>query len=225
MSTPMPKCLCSASVLSISGNAEHGIISSAEPAVPRLPSSERALSPLYVRHWAELCSYLKRTFGPGPPDPQDVVQQAFLRYAALGVSDNVQNARAYLYRIAHNVFVEEHRRVVVNRKAVARLSIRDGSGVDEVTPERVLLAKERLQVLRTVIRAQPCARRTSFLLNRLEGLSCAEIARRTGYSESAVKKHITLVMADVEAAVTCVETGKSSLNGAKIVNGRSSANR
>jgi len=45
-------------------------------------------------------------------------------------------------------------------------------------------------MLTRTLRAMPAARRRSFLLNRLKGLSCVAIARMTGYSESAVKKHI-----------------------------------
>ena len=53
--------------------------------------------------------------------------------------------------------------------------------------------------------AMPAARRRSFLLNRLQGLSCAAIARMTGYSESAVKKHIGVVLTELEAALTEAE--------------------
>jgi len=53
--------------------------------------------------------------------------------------------------------------------------------------------------------AMPAVRRRSFLLNRLQGLSCAAIARMTGYSESAVKKHIRVALTELEAAVTRAE--------------------
>ena len=182
-------------------------------------SGEQMLGPVYALYWSELCNYLKRTFGAGPPDPQDVVQQAFMRFAALPLFDEVHNIRAYLYRIAHNVFVEECRRLVVNRNAVAGMATRHGSGIDEVTPERVLIANETMRVLRSVIKSQPETRRRSFLMNRLEGLSCAEIARRTGYSESAVKKHISLVMADLESAVNRAEASKLPARGTKLVHG------
>jgi hypothetical protein len=63
-----------------------------------------------------LCSYLERTFGVGPPDPQDVAQQAFLRYASLNTEvDAITNARAYLKRSAYNIVVDEYRRLAVMR--------------------------------------------------------------------------------------------------------------
>jgi RNA polymerase sigma factor (sigma-70 family) len=172
----------------------------------------RALGELYGRYWSELCRYLTRTFGAGPPDPQDVAQQAFLRYAALDSQDVIRNERAYLYRIAHNVLVEEHRQRAVRRAAIAAMASQI-LPADEITPERALIAHECLGVLQRVIHALPPARRRSLLLHRIEGLSCAEIARRTGYSESAIKKHITLAMADLDAAMNQAEGRESSPSG------------
>jgi DNA-directed RNA polymerase specialized sigma24 family protein len=76
---------------------------------------------------------------------------------------------------------------------------------DDRTPERVLAGQERLEILTRSLRAMPAARRRSFLLNRLQGLSCAAIARMTGYSESAVKKHIDLALKDLEVSLSEAE--------------------
>jgi len=156
---------------------------------------------LYERHWSELCGYLRKRFGAGPPEPQDVAQQAFLRYAASRSCSEVRNVRAYLFRIAHNVFIEERRRIAVRRTVAAGLLTRSPASADELTPERLLIGTEHLNILRSVIDTAPEVRRRSFILNRLDGLPCAEIARRTGYSESAVKKHVTLLLAELETAM------------------------
>ena len=75
------------------------------------------------------------------------------------------------------------------------------------------MAKERLAVLANAIRALPEERRRSFIFNRLHGLSCAEIARRTGYSDSAIKKHIALAMEALDAALTQAEQSKHRPGG------------
>jgi RNA polymerase sigma factor (sigma-70 family) len=156
---------------------------------------------LYSRHWTELCGYVKRKLGARAPDAQDIVQQTFLRFASLASSEDVQNARAYLYRTAHNLFVEEHRRLAVGRAAAADMVCRQGLSVEEVTPEREVIAAQRMQIMRAVLSRQPAPRRRSFLMSRIDELSAAEIARRTGYSESMIKKHIMLVMIDLEDAL------------------------
>jgi len=178
----------------------------AQPAAlgkPALVHGDSGIDVLYARHWSELCHYIKKHFGAGPPDPEDVVQETFIKYAAIGDLQAIDNPRAYLFRTAHNVLVDERRKLAVRRATPG-----DGEPVpmrDDRTPERVLVGRERLQVLRRTLHAMPEARRRSFLLNRLQGLSAAAVARMTGYSESAVKKHIGLALADLEAAVTDAE--------------------
>jgi RNA polymerase sigma-70 factor (ECF subfamily) len=124
-----------------------------------------------------------------------------LRYAASRSCSVVRNQRAYLFRIAHNVLVEERRRIAFRRTVAANLLTRSPAWADELTPERLLIGTEHLNILRSVIDTAPEVRRRSFILNRLDGLPCAEIARRTGYSESAVKKHVNLLLVDLETAM------------------------
>jgi RNA polymerase sigma factor (sigma-70 family) len=165
----------------------------------------RDVRALYERHWLELCGYLRKRFGPGPPEPQDVAQQTFLRYAASRSSSEVRNERAYLFRIAHNVHVEERRRISARQNVATGLLTRSPARADELTPERLLMGAEHLDILSRVLETAPEVRRRSFILNRFDGLTCAEIARRTGYSESAVKKHVTLLLADLETAMDRLE--------------------
>ncbi len=164
-----------------------------------------ALDALYRRHWPELCRYVRRTFGSGPPDPEDVAQQAFMSFATIDDPVAVDHPRAYLFRTAHNIVVDERRRAAGHCAAVVELFPSAGEKSDDRTPERVLMAEERLAVLSAAVRALPEERRRSFLFNRLHGLSCAEIARRTGYSDSAVKKHVAQAMDALEAALAAVE--------------------
>jgi len=172
---------------------------------PALVRSDERMDVLYARHWGELCHYIKKHFGAGPPEPEDVAQEAFMKFAALEDRGAIDNPRAYLFRTAHNVLVDERRRLAVR---VTNPAVTEADPVsDDRTPERVLLGQERLGILTRSLQAMPAPRRRSFLLNRLQGLSCAAIARMTGYSESAVKKHIGLAMLELEAAVTAAERG------------------
>ncbi len=160
-----------------------------------------AIANLYAAHRAELCTYLRRKFGVGVPEAEDVVHQAFVKLASLTGPEALRNPRAYLYRATSHILIDERRRVVSWRRGVAPALLESGTGADEITPERVFIARERLAQMHGLIRRLPPARRASFLMNRLHGLSCAEIARREGYSESAVKKHVTLAMAEIDAAL------------------------
>lgn len=164
---------------------------------------DNGMDVLYARHWGELCPYIKRHFGAGPPDPQDVAQEVFMKFAAIDDREAIDNPRAYLFRSAHNVLVDEHRRLALRRASPSDTETQPVN--DDRTPERVLIGQERLEILTRSLRAMPAARCRSFLLNRLQGLSCAAIGRMTGYSESAVKKHIGVALTELEAALTEAE--------------------
>ena len=175
----------------------------ADKGTPALGRRDAAMDMLYARHWSELCHYIKKHFGPGPPDPEDVAQDAFMRFVAIEDRQAIDNPRAYLFRTAHNVLVDEHRRLALRSASPAETEARPAS--DDRTPERVLAGREQLGILARTLRAMPAARSRSFLLNRLQGLSCAAIARMTGYSDSAVKKHIDVDLMDLEAALSAAE--------------------
>ena len=170
---------------------------------PALARRDNGMDVLYARHWGELCHYIRKHFGPGPPDPEDVAQDAFMKFAAIDDREAIDNPRAYLFRMAHNILVDEHRWLALRRANPGDSEARPAS--DDRTPERVLVGRERLEILMGCLRAMPAVRRRSFLLNRLQGLSCAAIARMTGYSESAIKKHIDLALKDLEASLSQAE--------------------
>ena len=75
------------------------------------------------------------------------------------------------------------------------------SDSDDFTPERVLLAGQQVAAIRAAMEAMPAKRRRMLVLNRIEGLSFAEVARRTGLSQTAVKKHVARAMIDLDAAL------------------------
>jgi RNA polymerase sigma-70 factor (ECF subfamily) len=174
-----------------------------EEVEPALPRRDSGIDVLYARHWTEICHYIRRQFGVGPPDPEDVAQETFIKFASLGNREAIDNPRAYLYRTAHNLLIDERRRLTLRNKITG--DIEALSVGDDRTPERVLVGKERLDVLTRTLLAMPDERRRSFLLNRLHGLSAAAISRKTGYSDSAVKKHIGLALSELEAALTASE--------------------
>jgi RNA polymerase sigma factor (sigma-70 family) len=168
-----------------------------------LSGRDAGVGVLYARHWGELCRYIRKHFGPGPPDPEDVAQDAFARFMVIENRQAIDNPRAYLFRTAHNILVDEHRRFALRRPSVTHAGVPPES--DDRTPERVLAGEERLAILAQSLRGMPAARRRSFLLNRLQGLSCAAIARKTGYSESAIKKHIDVALRELEASLSQAE--------------------
>jgi RNA polymerase sigma factor (sigma-70 family) len=162
------------------------------------------LALLYRRHWAELTAYARRTFGAGPPDPEDIAQAAFARFAALPANTEVANPRAFLFRTAHNIGVDACRAQARAGAAVLDPQFPAADGHD-FSPEDVLVSRDELVRLEAAIAALRPRQRTALLLHRLDGLSFAEIGRRLGVSPSGARK---LVEQGFAAAMTAMQRGR-----------------
>ena len=166
------------------------------------------LADLYRRYRRELVAFVRTKVGGGPPEPEDVAQQAFINYAALDDPAAVRNPRAFLYRTATNIVINHHRRTVVVRRHAAQEASEDiDRDRDDLCPESVLLNREQLTIVEQAVRGLPVRRRRYLLLNRLDGLSYAEIARREGVSEGVVRKQVAKAIREIDAAVKAVQTG------------------
>ena len=157
--------------------------------------SAASLSTLYGCYRKELIAFVRTKFGGGPPEPEDVAQQAFVNFAAMSHAQ-VLNPRAFLYRTAVNIVLNHRKRERIGRRFLQPMP--DAEELqqvrDEISPEKRLQAEEHYALVEAAIRAMPQARRSYLLLNRVEGLSYAEIARRAGLSESVIRKHVALAV-------------------------------
>jgi RNA polymerase sigma factor (sigma-70 family) len=164
--------------------------------------AESPLADLYRRHLGELTRYIIHTFGAGPPDPEDVVQEAFAQFAALEDPQAVENPRAFLYRSAHNLVVDHHRRHIVrNRFAREQAPAPDAEISDDRDAERVSCARQRLSIVEQAIRSMEPRRRTVFVLHRIHELSYAEISRRLRMPETTVKRLVAAAIVDCERSL------------------------
>ena len=160
-----------------------------------------ALRDLYENYREELVVFIRGKVGGGPPEAEDVTQQAFANYAALKEPQSIKNPRAFLYRTANNILINHLRHNGYSRAHIAseRHQNEIFGDCDELSPEIVLLEKERFAVVLSAVKRMKRRRRRFLLLHRLQGLSYCEIARRVGVSEATVRR-------EVEAAVNlCAE--------------------
>jgi RNA polymerase sigma-70 factor (ECF subfamily) len=155
-----------------------------------------AFQRIYVQEWRDLCAFLRARFGAGPPDPEDVAQQAFLKLGERPADQALESPRAFVFRVAINLTLDDRRR----QRRVDRSLVASGpelSPPEDPGLEQALIAKDDLKLLEQVIAGLPERHRRYLAANRIEGLSFAEIARRQGVSESLVRKTID------EAAAVC----------------------
>ena len=157
-----------------------------------------ALALLYRRYWQEICAYVRRRFGAGPPEPEDIAQAAFARLSARSDLRDLENPRAFLYRVAHNVAIEERRRYGARRRAEMELT---SPATDDRDPERVLSGKERRRLLELAFASLEPRTRQIVIMSRQDELSSAEIARRLGLSPTHVKRLMAQAIAHCRAVV------------------------
>ncbi len=71
--------------------------------------SRHELERLYDAHATGLYAYL-RTFVKGEADAKDLLQDLFIKLATKGLPVNLENERAYLWHLAHNLAIDWLRR-------------------------------------------------------------------------------------------------------------------
>ena len=177
--------------------------SSCQPAATTdAPARPSSLEELYKQYWRTLCRYLGATFGPGPPEPEDVAQLAFARFAAHEDQAKVKDPKSFLWFTARNIVLSERRSMAVRRRRSEDVEeIYSAMGGDTFTPERVLIAKEQIAAVSVIVDAMPAKRRRVLMLNVIDGHSFAEIARQMGLSPTAVKKHYARAMIDLDSVL------------------------
>jgi RNA polymerase sigma factor (sigma-70 family) len=184
------------------GNALAEDTARSEAVAPNLLT--RSLQTLYSAHRDGLTRYLRGKYGAGPPDPEDVVQQAFVQMARLDRTaiEAIVAPKSFLYRTAEHILIDEKRRYVHRERhaSAVQAGIFSPEGSD-FNPENVIVARDELAIIEKAIRAMSYKRRTAFLMHRIEGLSFAEIGRRMGIAAPVARHHVEKALIDIQRAV------------------------
>ena len=153
---------------------------------------------LYAGYARELLASIRKTYGNGPPDPEDVTQQAFQKLMERGDLGSISNPKAFVWRIARNIVLGDKRSQDVRLRYDYEIEqLHFPLGHDESTPERLIAVREQLALIAEVLRAMPERRRRVVILNRVDGLSVAEVGRRLGISRQSAAKHLARGLAEL----------------------------
>lgn len=143
------------------------------------------------QYWGEVCGYIRSRFGSGPPDPEEVVQTAFVKILSRQDVATLENPRAFLYTTAYNTAIDMIRSQ--NRQRQNRM-MNDGENVNvntnTITPERVLLSKEDFRFALDTIKNMSELERETLILYRIHGLTLVDIAARLGKSKTSIIRYL-----------------------------------
>jgi RNA polymerase sigma factor (sigma-70 family) len=131
-------------------------------------------------------------------DVDDLVQEAYARFASLTAFEQIAEPRRYFHEVARNLLIDHIRRQrIVRIDAVADIEVTRAMSRDP-DPEQITAARRELARVFRLIEALPDRCRQVFTLRKVEGLSQREIALRLNVNESVVEndgvKGLRLIM-------------------------------
>ena len=135
---------------------------------------------------ARLRAYLRRRMQGLPDEVEDLVQEVLLAlHLHRGTYDPAVPVSAWVLAVAR------HKLVDLWRRRGRREDLNDA--LDDVDPSALVAepdAHEAQRDLLQLLQALPEAQRQAIVLTKMEGLSVAQAAQRTGASESAIKVQV-----------------------------------
>lgn len=140
---------------------------------------------------AALMQFLRRS-GRSDADIADLRQEVYLRVCQQAEKEIPHPVKPLVFTIARNLLIDQVRRgQVIPIESVADLDAMNVAA-DTPGPDRTLVAREELLLLRGALDKLPPRCREAVILRRIEGLSRREIAERMGISENTVSEHINV---------------------------------
>lgn len=169
-----------------------------------------AASPAII-HWVALHilpeeptvrAYLRRQGVPSH-DIDDIVQEAYCRFANMACVDHIDRPGAYFLQTARNLWRDQLRRAAIipfeNITETARCLVMDETG----NTEQLVAARQQLRMVERLLAVLPERCRRIFALKRIDGLSQKQIAQSLGVSESVVEndvqKALRLLQAELQS--------------------------
>jgi RNA polymerase sigma-70 factor (ECF subfamily) len=146
------------------------------------------LSAFFLLHQKDLMQFLSYKVRCAET-AADLTQETYLRIAHHPDVGNIENMRAYLFRIANNLALDYLR-------SQTRQSQRDAGPVtDDLVshqpePDAALSDRQQLEYLEQIIYGLPPKCRAVFLMSRVEGKSYTEISKQFGISPRTVEGHM-----------------------------------
>ena len=154
-----------------------------------------------VKYGPALRRYFQKRVGPA--EAEDLVQDVFLAMQVRGEISDPAKVDRYLFRVASHILARRRAR---ESWRWADHAVLDEAlePPDELSPERILLANERLSRLMAALNMLPPRMAEAFVLHRFDEMTYAEIGHRMGVSvrtvESFIARAATRVAVMVEGA-------------------------
>jgi len=136
----------------------------------------------------ELLRFVMRRTGRSAAE--DIVQDVWVNLRERGDPESWREPRAVLFRTAANLGTDTYRRDRRTQKLFSAEEDVSATASSDPDPAAQAEAANQLERLVAALDQLPAQCREALLLNRLEGLTHAQIAARLGISTKTVQRHI-----------------------------------
>jgi RNA polymerase sigma-70 factor (ECF subfamily) len=147
--------------------------------------NESVFQKLFEAHAKDLYKFLYYKYG-ADNNPQDLVQEAFVKLWNNCGNVLFEKARAFLFTVANNQMLNE----LAKKATHLSFSKQPQKHYTNESPEFVLEETEYKERLERALAELSPEQRTTLMLNRVEGKKHKEIAEMLGISQKAVEKRI-----------------------------------
>ena len=161
-------------------------------AVPPDPARIALVRKLFEEHNRSLVTFLAARLH-SQTEARDVAQEAYVRMLQLEQPGAVGFLRAYLFRIAGNLAIDRLRRRGVREEGPPQALFEELMA--EPGPERTVLARQELEIVKAALRELPEKCRQAFALYMFAEHGIPEIASMMRVSERMVRSHIAEALA------------------------------
>ena len=161
---------------------------------------------LFAKHHNEIYAYLLRMLRE-PELAADLTQDAFIKaYKNYATLEKPENARAWLYQIAHRVALDE-----IRRRKIIRFFPWTGESRGSAPSAEHLVMETRLSGdMQRALARIPERQRAALLLAELHDLTGLELAAALGVSHVAARESLRQALAAERAAEADAEAGRAA---------------
>jgi RNA polymerase sigma-70 factor (ECF subfamily) len=161
---------------------------------------------LFAKHHAEIYAYLVRMLRD-PELAADLTQDAFVKaYRAYDTLEKGENARAWLYQIAHRVALDDLRR----RKIVRFLPFTGESKGSSPSAERLAMDLRLSGPLERAMARIPERQRAALLLAEVHDMTGLELAATLGVSHVAARALLTRARQSLRDALAAEKSAEAA---------------
>jgi RNA polymerase sigma factor (sigma-70 family) len=157
---------------------------------------------LYRDHWKILCARLRKVFGNGPPEPEDLAQTAFAKLIEYTDASTLEDPASFLFRIAINSGRDGQRHIVRANALIEQVLAPQGlEPVDRITPSNVYETRERMAVTERAIATLTPKQREVLVRSRLKGETFDQIRDACGWSKADISRTLQAALGVLQSAM------------------------